>query len=169
MALMTALLLGAVGSRARLRRFFGFAAGGLAFLAADELFAIHETVGHNLRFLADLPGVERPDDVVFLSYGLAVLVFAWLFRDILLQNVAAVRLFGVGRRVLRRRRAWRHRRRRHRRAGRGGLFALPLAGLVLLTAETLRRELRLDRTRSSRFVRREPEAGRVLSGAGRPG
>jgi hypothetical protein len=38
-----------------------------------------------------------------------------------------------------------------------------------MTADILKRELGLDRTRSSRFVR-EPEAKpRVLSGAGRPG
>ena len=45
------------------------------------------------------------------------------------------------------------------------------AGLVLMTADILKRELRLDRTRSSRFVReREPEPEvRVLSGAARPG
>jgi hypothetical protein len=157
MSLMTLLLLNAVAADTRRRRFYALATAGLAFLAADELFAFHETIGHNLRFLADLPGVERPDDVVFLSYALPLALFAWAFRDILLANRRAVQLFAVG----------------------TCFFAISagadlagisidepaevvaaiclMAGLVLITAEILRRELGLDRTRGGRFVR-EAEA-----------
>jgi hypothetical protein len=94
--LMTALLLAAAGAERRLRRFYGFAAAGLAFLAIDELFAIHETAGHNLRFLAQLPGVERPDDVVFMLMGLAAVAFAWAYRDILLAHHRATQVLSAG-------------------------------------------------------------------------
>jgi hypothetical protein len=96
MSLMTLLLLSAANARPRLVRFYALATAGLAFLAADELFAFHETVGHNLQFLTDLPGVERPDDVVFLLYGVPVAIFAWSFRDVLLSERTAVRLFALG-------------------------------------------------------------------------
>jgi hypothetical protein len=153
MSLMTLLLLSAVRAEPRVRRFYGLATAGLVYLAADELFAFHETIGHNLRFLADLPGVERPDDVVFLAYAIPLAIFAWLFRDILLAQRRAVQLFAVG----------------------TGFFAIAAAGdlagvgidepaevvaaacltagLVVVTAATLRRELGLDPPPSSRFVR----------------
>jgi hypothetical protein len=161
MSFMTLLLLSAAGGDRRLRRFYAFATAGLAYLAADEMFAFHETLGHNLRFLADLPGVERPDDVVFLSYSIPLAIFAWAFRDVLLSEPRATRLFAVG----------------------TGFFAVAvagdlagvsidepaevvaaiclMAGLVIITAGALRRELGLDVPRGSGF-RREP---RVLSGA----
>src|SRR5919112_1438709 len=96
MSLMTLLLLGAVAAPDRLRRFYALTTAGLAFLAVDELFAFHETLGHNLRFLADLPGVERPDDVVFLLYAVPLAAFAWSFRDVLLSDRNALGLFSVG-------------------------------------------------------------------------
>jgi hypothetical protein len=143
MTLMTALLLYAAGGNLRLRRFYAWATGGLAFLAADELFAIHESVGHNLQFLADLPGIERPDDVVFMVVGVAALIFVWAFRDVMFSNRLATRMFIVG----------------------GGFFVIAgvgdavssgleepaevaaalciLAGLVTITVSVLRRELGL--------------------------
>jgi hypothetical protein len=143
MMLMAALLLRAAGANLRLSRFYGLAAAGLAFFGVDELFAIHETLGHNLQFLADLPGVTRPDDVVFALEGLVALGFAWAFRDILLAQGRHRLLFLVGAVFL-------------------GVAMLGdvagsgleepaevvagaclLAGLVLLTARTLTRELRL--------------------------
>jgi hypothetical protein len=96
MSLMTLLLLSAVAAPDRLRRFYAFATAGLAFLAFDELFAFHETLGHNLRFLADLPGVERPDDIVFFLYVVPLAAFAWSFRGVLLSNRNALGLFAVG-------------------------------------------------------------------------
>ena len=143
MMLIAALLLRAAGANLRLRRFYGLAAAGLAFLGVDELFAVHETLGHNLQFLADLPGVTRPDDVVFLLEGLVALGFAWAFRDILLAPGRHKLLFLAGAVFL-------------------GVATLGdvagsgleepaeviagaclLAGLVMLTARTLTRELRL--------------------------
>jgi hypothetical protein len=67
----------------RTRWFWLIAAAGLAVAAADELLAIHESVGHNLPFLADLPGVKRPDDVLLLLYLPAALLFVWSFRDVI--------------------------------------------------------------------------------------
>lgn len=95
-AFMSLLLLRAAGAPSRLRRFFVCAAFGLSYLALDELFAIHETLGHNLQFLADLPGVDRPDDLVFLAYALPVAAFAWVFRDILTARPGPLRLLAVG-------------------------------------------------------------------------
>lgn len=165
MCFMSLLLLGAAAGDRRLRRFYAFATAGLAYLAADELFAFHESLGHNLRFVADLPGVERPDDVVFLSYAVPLAIFAWAFRDVLTAQRRAVQLFAVG----------------------TAFFAvsvvadlagvsidepaevvaslLLLAGLIVLTATVLRRELRLDAPRGARFVRRAEPKPRVLSGA----
>jgi hypothetical protein len=153
MLLMTLLLLRAAGAEARRQRFYALATAGLAFLAADELFAFHETIGHNLQFLADLPGVERPDDIVFLSYGLPLVLFAWAFRDILLSNRRAVQLFAVGAcffliSAL---------------ADLGGVSVdepaevvagiCLFSGLALITVEILGQELHLDRPRSGRFTR----------------
>ncbi|MGH2822072.1 MAG: hypothetical protein ACRDLY_03440, partial [Thermoleophilaceae bacterium] len=54
---------------ARRRAWFFLLAGlGLTYLGVDDLFGAHETFGHNLRFLADLPGVDRPDDVVLALF-----------------------------------------------------------------------------------------------------
>jgi hypothetical protein len=96
MTLMAALLLSAAGAGRRKRRFYTLATAGLAFLAVDELFALHQTVGHNLGFLADIPGVDRPDDVVFALLGVAALAFVWAFRDILLSRQRPKQLFAVG-------------------------------------------------------------------------
>jgi hypothetical protein len=93
---MTCLVLGAVGGRRRVRIFYGLAAGGLAFLGADELLGLHESIGHNLPFLADLPGVERPDDVVFAAYLVPTLVVGFLFRDVLRESRITVRAFAAG-------------------------------------------------------------------------
>lgn len=95
-ALMTFLLLRASGAPPRLRRFHAVAALGAAYLAADELMAIHETIGHNLPFLADLPGVAHPDDVIIALYLLPALAFVYGFRDILASSVRSRALFGAG-------------------------------------------------------------------------
>jgi hypothetical protein len=143
MTLMAALLLQAAGAGVRKRRFFALATLGLALLAADEMFALHETIGYNLGFLADLPGVQRPDDVLFLLEGLCVLGFAWAFRDVLLARRRATQLFVLGGAFF-------------GVAAMGDLASLSveepaevvaggclLAGLVVLTAAVLRRELGL--------------------------
>lgn len=75
---LSALLMyrrGATSARA-----FGVAALGAAFLAADDILAAHETVGHNLGFLASLPVIDHPDDVIVALYGLVIAAFAWRNR-----------------------------------------------------------------------------------------
>jgi hypothetical protein len=74
------------GAQQRLRWFWLIAAGGLGVAASDELLAIHESIGHNLPFLADLPGVKRPDDVLLALYLPGALAFAWWFRDVLREH-----------------------------------------------------------------------------------
>jgi hypothetical protein len=95
-ALMTALILRATGAPRRLRLFYAIAAGGAGFLAVDEMVAIHETLGHNLPFLADLPGVDHPDDPIVALYALPALAFVIAFRDILAASAPSCALFGAG-------------------------------------------------------------------------
>ena len=85
-ACMTAIVLHMSGRRGRLVTFYALVGAGLGFAAVDELLAIHETLGHNLRFLADIPGVTRPDDVIVALYIPFALVFIYYFRDIILSN-----------------------------------------------------------------------------------
>ena len=101
-AFMTFLALRFAGAARRLLWFWAIAAAGLALAGADELLAIHESVGHNLPFLADLPGVERPDDVLLVLYLPGAFAFAWWFRDIFWAQratvvcmVAAICCFGL--------------------------------------------------------------------------
>jgi hypothetical protein len=94
-AFMACMLLGGGRGPDRLRRFYAVSAAGFAFLAADELFAIHETVGHNLLFLSDIPGVERPDDVIIALYLIPAVAFLVYFRDVLMSSSRAVLLFGA--------------------------------------------------------------------------
>ena len=73
--------------------------GGLALVAGalglDEALALHETAGHNLRFLASLPGVERPDDALVVAGALvlgAALLAAW---RVLARVPAALAVLGL--------------------------------------------------------------------------
>ena len=66
-AFMTAAALRIAGRRGRLMAFYLLIGAGLGYAGLDELFAIHESIGHNLQFLADVPGVTRPDDLVLAS------------------------------------------------------------------------------------------------------
>jgi len=76
------------------RRFLAVALAGALWLAGDESLALHETVGDNLRFLTDLPGVHRPDDAIFASYVVPAAGFAFVFRRMLLACRPATLLFG---------------------------------------------------------------------------
>ncbi|MEO5652809.1 MAG: hypothetical protein ABIN79_13300 [Marmoricola sp.] len=58
---------------------------GLSVLALDELFGVHEPLGHNMQFLTAL-GPEHPDDVIILLYPVAIAIDVWKFRDILLER-----------------------------------------------------------------------------------
>jgi hypothetical protein len=82
-SLITLLVLRAAGKDLRLRRFYALASLGFALLAVDEFFAIHETIGHNLLPLTDLPGIERPDDAVFTLLLIPAIIFVYAYRDIL--------------------------------------------------------------------------------------
>lgn len=95
-ALIAFLLLRAAGGPLQRLRFYLLIFLGMGFLALDELFSIHETLGHNLRFLKDLPGVERPDDVIFASYGIPALAFLIYFRDVFLASRRGTVLIGLG-------------------------------------------------------------------------
>lgn len=90
-----------VGDR-EVRRFFGVVLVGCAFLSADELFGIHESIGHNLPGLTALPGIARPDDAVVIAYVCAAAVFVVVSRRFLMSSrhalqswSAALVVFGV--------------------------------------------------------------------------
>ena len=61
---------------------FAIAAAFSLFLVFDDMLAVHETVGHNLAFLTDLPGVDHPDDVIMGLYALAAAWFCWRHRGL---------------------------------------------------------------------------------------
>jgi hypothetical protein len=82
-SLITLLVLRTAGKDLRLRRFYALASLGFGLLAVDEFFAIHETIGHNLPLLTDLPGIERPDDALFTLLVIPAIVFVYAYRDIL--------------------------------------------------------------------------------------
>lgn len=56
---------------------------GGSFLAADELLGLHETLGNNLPFLMEIPGVERPDDALVAVYVVAGAAVLFAFRDVI--------------------------------------------------------------------------------------
>ena len=80
---MTFVALRLAAAQRRLVWFWLIASAGLAVAATDELLAVHESIGHNLPFLADLPGVKRPDDLLIMLYLPGALAFGWWFRDVL--------------------------------------------------------------------------------------
>jgi hypothetical protein len=96
-ALVVALLLdSAAASLDRLRWFFSLAWLGTGFLAADELFSLHETIGHNLQFLGDFVGRGNPDDAVLAVYALPTAAFVYAFRDVLTSSRRATWLLAGG-------------------------------------------------------------------------
>ena len=105
-ALLTAIAAVSLVARSLLRRrsagrrqperFFLLSALAAAYLSLDEQLGIHETVGHNLCFLADLPGVNHPDDLIVAAFGLAGAAFAFFFRDVLFHSRRAAALFVAG-------------------------------------------------------------------------
>lgn len=92
---MTAIVVRLTGGQTRVQAFHALAALGFAALAADELLALHETIGHNVPELADLPGVERPDDAVFAAYLLPAGLFTFAFRDVLRTSRTAMLAFAA--------------------------------------------------------------------------
>ena len=90
-ALVTALTLRTLASRGRppASWFFLLTALGAAWFGADELLGLHESIGHNLQFLADLPGIVRPDDFIILVYGVVALSVLIAFRRLVLSSRSA--------------------------------------------------------------------------------
>lgn len=76
--------------------FFLLTAVGAAYLAADEVLSIHETLGHNLRFLADLPGVSHPDDVILAAYAIPTALLAYRFHALIASSPPALASLAVG-------------------------------------------------------------------------
>ena len=97
---LTVLLDSGEASLDRLRWFFLLTWLGAGYLAADELFAIHETVGHNVQFLGGLPG--HPDDLVLALYAVPTALFVYVFHDLIAASRLSLWLFagGVGAYVL---------------------------------------------------------------------
>jgi hypothetical protein len=95
-AFMTAVALSFAHAGRRLVTFYVIVAAALGFAGLDELFAIHESVGHNLQFLADVPGVSRPDDLVIALYLVPAVLFAWLYRDVLRSDRRAATALAAG-------------------------------------------------------------------------
>jgi hypothetical protein len=91
-----ALLLSASDRIERRFVFFLVASLGAAYLAADEVLGLHETLGANLRFLAQLPGIRHPDDAVFAAYALPMAVFAYCFRTIVVLSRRALSVLALG-------------------------------------------------------------------------
>ncbi len=62
------------------RRAFQTAGAGASFLAADDLLSAHETIGHNLASLVEIPLVDHPDDAVLAVYAVVAAGFLWRQR-----------------------------------------------------------------------------------------
>jgi hypothetical protein len=95
-AFMTFFFLQRARAHPQVVQFYLVASAGLAVVAFDELLAVHETVGHNMRWLADLPGVQRPDDVLVLLYLIPLAYCAYRFRAVLAESRRALWLLGAG-------------------------------------------------------------------------
>ena len=77
-------------------RFFFLLGLGLGYLALDEMLAVHETVGYNLDFLADVPGTNSPEDVVFALYAVPAVAFFVAYRDLMAVSRWGFRLVILG-------------------------------------------------------------------------
>jgi hypothetical protein len=70
---------------------------GAIWLAMDETFGVHETIGYAIELAFGAPPFfHKPDDAVFAAYGLFVLGLAWRFRRIALEPGVARRLVIAG-------------------------------------------------------------------------
>lgn len=94
-AAFAALLIGRGALDRDVPRFLVLAAAGAWWLGADEALGLHESIGHNLPFLAEIPGVTHPDDVLPGLYVIAGLAFAVAFRRIVTSSRTAVKLWAA--------------------------------------------------------------------------
>jgi hypothetical protein len=72
---------------------FALAGAGAAFLAADEVLNVHESIG--LTFLRGVPGLTHPDDAILAGYVVVAALGAFAFRDVVRPFRAARRLLGT--------------------------------------------------------------------------
>jgi hypothetical protein len=82
-----------IGVPRRHVRFLALISAATLWLALDEDLGLHESIGYNLPFLADLPGVSHPDDALIGLYLLGGLLVLYLHRDLLRASRAAMRWF----------------------------------------------------------------------------
>jgi hypothetical protein len=95
-ATFLASLLAAVTQRTgRARWLFLLASLGTGYLALDEALEVHETVGANLLFLDEAPGIRRPDDLLFALYAVPVAAFVITFRRELVASRPALALLAA--------------------------------------------------------------------------
>jgi hypothetical protein len=71
-------------------RFFLLVFLGMGFLTADALLGIHETVGHYMVFLTDLPYFDRPHDLIVVLYAIPAILFLAKFRKTILASRGAL-------------------------------------------------------------------------------
>ena len=102
MALLAAILLQVASpeSPRETRRFFLATWVGFGFLALDELLGVHESIGHNLQFLRELPAVERPDDVLTALYAVPAALYLVYFRRTISSSPWALRLLAAALAIL---------------------------------------------------------------------
>lgn len=68
---------------------------GISYLVADELLGLHESLGHNMRFFLELPGIERPDDALTVLMLIPAGAFLVYFRSTILACRRAVIAFAA--------------------------------------------------------------------------
>jgi hypothetical protein len=92
-AVLTGLLLASVSGARRLVRFYLISGAAMAFLAADELLSLHETLGYNIQPL--FPGVDQPNNLVVGLYVLLAIGSLVAFRRELLRGKVRWVLFAA--------------------------------------------------------------------------
>jgi hypothetical protein len=92
-ALLGAILEARTHGRTKAWQFLLIATIGGLWVGMDEALGFHETIGHNLGFLTDVPGVDRPDDLVIGLYVVIAFVLAYVFRDVLATSRPARLMF----------------------------------------------------------------------------
>jgi hypothetical protein len=65
------------------------------YLAADESFGLHESLGHNMQFLAKIPGMTHPDDFIIVVYGFIFLFFLYYYRSVFINKRRPLLYYGA--------------------------------------------------------------------------
>jgi hypothetical protein len=77
-AVMTGLLLSGAGAARRLVRCYLVFGAAMAFLAADELLSLHETIGYSIERI--FPGIDRANNLIVALYALLAVAGLIAFR-----------------------------------------------------------------------------------------